>query len=83
MKGLEFRKGGKNTMTKKKYTVTNMHCASCATMIELDLEDNNISSKCSFVDQTLEVEFNENESDEGFIEQIVQKSGYGLLAITN
>lgn len=65
-------------MTKKKYTVTNMHCASCATMIELDLEDNGVTSSCSFASRTLEVEFDEACIDEEKVKQIVSSAGYQI-----
>jgi copper chaperone CopZ len=68
-------------MTRKKYSVSNMHCASCATMIECDLEDNNVKSKCSYADQMLEVEFDENTMDESKIKEIVTVSGYEIVEV--
>jgi copper chaperone CopZ len=68
-------------MIRKKYTVSNMHCASCATMIECDLEDNNVISTCSFADQTLEVEFDEKAIDETKIKEIVMAGGYEIVEV--
>ena len=53
-----------------------MHCASCATMIELDLEDAGISAKCSYPKETIEVE---GEHDPKKIVEIVKKSGYSVI----
>jgi copper chaperone CopZ len=62
-------------MTKKVYKIKGMHCASCATMIELDLEDAGIKAKCSYPKSTVEVE-----GDENFvkIKKVVEKSGYQI-----
>lgn len=54
-----------------------MDCTSCASMIELDLEDAGIKAKCSFPKQTLEVESNENSIDNySKIKEIIEASGY-------
>jgi copper chaperone CopZ len=66
-------------LKKKIYKVRKMRCASCATMIELDLEDNGVKAKCSYPNQTLEVEFDEDKTAEKKIKEIVKKSGYELL----
>lgn len=52
-----------------------MDCTSCATMIELDLEDAGVSAKCSFAKQTLEVDG--EVSDEKIIE-VISASGYSI-----
>ena len=65
-------------MTKKTYKIQGMDCDSCAKMIELDLEDVGISSKCDYSKQVLEVEFAENISEEE-IKKIVSDAGYTLL----
>lgn len=52
-----------------------MHCASCASMIELDLEDAGISAKCSYQKETLEVEGEHNPKK---VVEIVKKSGYSI-----
>lgn len=66
-------------MIKKTYKVAGMHCSSCASMIELDLEDANIAAKCDFANETLEVEFDEKEVKEDEVAKIVKQSGYTLL----
>lgn len=63
-------------MITKIYKIKGMRCASCATMLELDLEDAGIKSKCSYAKESLEVE---GEHDKKKIEGIVQKSGYSIL----
>lgn len=65
-------------MAKKIYKITGMDCASCAMVIESDLEDAGVKCKCSFAKQTLEVEHNGN-LDEEKIKEIVKKSGYNLV----
>jgi copper chaperone CopZ len=63
-------------MIKKTYKIDGMHCASCASMIELDLEDAGVSAKCSYAKGTLEVD---GESDPKKIVEIIKKSGYSVL----
>ncbi|MBI1863930.1 heavy-metal-associated domain-containing protein [Candidatus Woesebacteria bacterium] len=65
-------------MKKKIYKVKNMHCESCASMIELDLEDVGVKAKCSYPNQSLEIEFDEKKLNEEKIKEIVKKSGYEL-----
>jgi copper chaperone CopZ len=62
-------------MTKKVYKIKGMHCASCATMIELDLEDAGIKAKCSYPKSTVEVEGDGNFVN---IKKVVEKSGYQI-----
>jgi copper chaperone CopZ len=62
-------------MTKKIYKIKGMHCASCATMIELDLEDAGIKAKCSYPNSTVEVEGDGNFVN---IKKVVEKSGYQI-----
>ncbi len=63
-------------MKKKTYKVKNMHCASCASMIELELEDVGIAAKCSFANQTLEI--HDEKAEEKKIIEAVKKAGYEL-----
>lgn len=65
-------------MTKKHFTVTNMHCASCAMVIEGELEDAGVKASCSYAKQTLKVEFDENKTTEETIHAVVKKAGYSL-----
>lgn len=62
---------------KKTYQVQKMHCASCAALIESDLEDAGINAQCSYAKQTLEVA-DHKEADEVKIRKIVQDAGYDL-----
>jgi Cu+-exporting ATPase len=66
-------------MTKKTYKVKGMDCASCATLIELDLEDAGVKASCKYASETLALEFDDNKVDEEKIKEIVKKSGYELL----
>ncbi len=60
------------------YKIKGMHCASCASMIELDLEDAGISCKCSYAKSTLEVE---GVHDPIKVLEIVKKSGYSISPV--
>lgn len=62
-------------MAKKVYKVKNMDCASCALLIEGELEDVGISAKCSYAKQTLEVQ---GEHDEKKLQTAVKQAGYEL-----
>lgn len=59
----------------KIYKIDGMHCASCASMLELDLEDAGIRAKCSYADSALEVE---GKHDTKKVKEIVIKSGYSV-----
>jgi copper chaperone CopZ len=59
----------------KIYKIKGMDCASCASLIELDLEDAGIKSKCSFPKETLEVE---GKHDSKKVVDIVSKAGYSI-----
>ncbi len=59
----------------KKYIIDGMHCASCASMIELDLEDAGIKAKCSYPSSSIEVD---EKTDFDKIKKIVEKSGYSV-----
>lgn len=62
----------------KTYKISGMDCDACAKMIELDLEDAGHSSKCSYIDKTLEVH---SDHDVKKIAEIIKKSGYTLEEI--
>jgi len=62
---------------KKIYKINGMHCASCASMLELDMEDAGIPAKCSYAKETLEVE---GEVDKKKVVEIVKKSGYSIMS---
>jgi copper chaperone CopZ len=62
---------------KKIFQVEGMHCPSCAAIIESDLENIGIKSKCSYAKQTLEVkDFDSSKIHE--IRKSVIKSGYRI-----
>lgn len=54
-----------------------MECASCAAMLEIDLEDADIKGKCSFATSELRVESDHKDIDNK-VRQIVEKAGYQL-----
>lgn len=60
---------------KKVYKIEGMHCASCASMIELDLEDEGIRASCSYADCSLAVD---GDHDKKKVLEIVKKSGYKI-----
>ena len=53
-----------------------MNCASCASMIELDLEDAGIKAKCSYLKSILEIE---GKHDHKKVIETVKKSGYSII----
>lgn len=61
----------------KVYKVLDMHCASCALLIEGELEDAGIKAKCSFAKQTLEIE---DKHEQEKVKEIVKNTGYTLIA---
>ena len=65
--------------TKKTYKISGMDCASCAAMIELDMEDIGVKAKCSFPKETLEVEFDPDKISEAKVKEVIKSSGYNLL----
>jgi len=65
-------------MAKKVYIVRGMDCASCASLLELDLEDAGFKASCSYPKETLEVEFDERKQKEQDIKRVVEKSGFKI-----
>lgn len=59
----------------KTYKIDGMHCASCASMIELDLDDAGIKASCSYAKGNLEVK---GPHDPKRVAEIVKKSGYSI-----
>lgn len=51
-------------MTKKTYKLKNIDCPSCATLIEMELEDLGVKASCSYAKQVLNVEFDERKVKE-------------------
>lgn len=62
---------------KNLYKISGMDCASCAMIIESELEDAGIKAKCSYAKQTLEVE--QKDVDLELIKTLVKKSGYEIV----
>lgn len=60
---------------KKVYKIEGMHCASCASMIELDLEDEGIKASCSYAGCSLTVE---GDHDSKKVLEMLKKSGYNI-----
>lgn len=63
-------------MSKAIYKIHGMDCASCASLLELDLEDAGIKSSCSYPKETLEIN---GDHDPKKVEEIVKKSGYNIV----
>lgn len=65
--------------TKKPVTtfeVSGMHCASCAAMIESELEDAGFIAKCSYAKQKLEIET--IDIDPAKVREVVKRAGYDI-----
>lgn len=65
--------------TKKTYKIDGMHCASCAMLIEGELEDRGIEGKCHFAKGTLEVD---GVTDERLVKASVEAAGYTLVGLS-
>jgi copper chaperone CopZ len=59
-----------------KYKIKGMDCPSCATMLEVDLEEVGIKCKCSYQKEEIEVE---EGHDKAKVIEIVSKSGYSII----
>lgn len=59
----------------KTYKINGMDCASCASLLEMDLEDAGVKACCSYPKSTLEVEGNH---DVKKVETIIKKSGFDI-----
>ena len=69
----------KKPKNKKAYKVQGMHCASCAAMIESDLEDAGFVAKCSYAKQIVEIN-DDGTIDEKRIKEIVKNAGYEVTS---
>ena len=67
-------------MIKKTFHIGEMHCNSCATSIEMELEDKKgiKKAKVDFTGEKAEIEFDENKISEKEIRTIINKLGYKL-----
>lgn len=61
--------------SKKIYKIAGFDCASCATLLEMDMEDAGISCKCSYAKSTLEID---TPHDSKKVVEIIKKSGYSV-----
>lgn len=59
----------------KIYKIKGFDCASCAALLEMDLEDAGIKAKCSYPKESVEVE---GPHDSKKLIEIVEKSGYSI-----
>lgn len=62
-------------MKNKVYKIKGMDCTSCASLLELDLEDAGIIAKCSYPKESLEID---GEHDPKKVVEIVSKAGYSI-----
>jgi copper chaperone CopZ len=62
----------------KIYKINGMDCASCASLLEMDLEDIGVKSSCSYPKSTLEVS---GDHDPKKVEDIIKKSGFNISKI--
>ena len=67
-------------MAKKTYKIEGMHCASCAMLIEGELEDAGMKATCSYPKQTVEIEA-EDDIDERQVEAAVARAGYSVVPL--
>lgn len=65
-------------MTKKLFTISGMHCTSCAMNIDGELEDTEgiKESNTNYAKSQTEVEFDEEKVDDKAIIGIIKKVGY-------
>lgn len=64
--------------SKKIYKIKGMHCASCAMLIEGELEDRKINGVCSYAKQTVEVVGTINDDIDKKVKEAVEGAGYSL-----
>lgn len=57
------------------YKITGMDCPSCATMLELNLEEAGIKCKCSYSKEEVEVI---GTHDKNKVIEMISKSGYSI-----
>jgi len=61
---------------KKVYKITGLSCPSCASLLEIDLEEKGIKCKCSYHKQTLEIL---GSHDPKMLKEVLFKLGYNIL----
>lgn len=62
-------------MKTKVYKIEGMDCASCASLLEMDLEDIGINAKCSYAKSILEVQ---EDHDKKKVYEVIKKSGFKI-----
>ena len=67
-------------MNRKKFKITDMHCTSCALLIEADLSDAGVKARANYAKGEVDVEFNNNKISEQKIIGIIKKSGYTAVS---
>ena len=69
----------KKAMTTKKYKVENMHCVSCAMLIEEELENSHCAdtANCNYASAELTLE-SQNQIDDEKVIDVVSKLGYNI-----
>jgi copper chaperone CopZ len=65
-------------MIKKVYKIKDMHCTSCALVIESELEDIGVKARASYAKAEVEVEFEENKLSEKQVIAAIKKAGYSV-----
>lgn len=65
-------------MVKKRFKITDMHCTSCAILIDGDLEDLDgvVSAKTNYAKGETEIEFDPNKMTIESLMEVIKKTGY-------
>ena len=68
---------------KKKFKIIDMHCTSCAMIIDMNLEDLDGVSKAqtNYAKQVCEVEFDTNKITQARIMETIKKTGYTVVDV--
>ncbi len=67
-------------MTTKTLTVDGMHCASCAMLIEGELEDIGAQARCSWTAQKVEVSYDPAKLTDKDIRAAIKRAGYRVAS---
>jgi copper chaperone CopZ len=66
-------------MVKKTLRIGNMHCASCAMLIEGELEDRGVRARCSYARGTVDVEYDPLRVSNEEINNAIGRAGYTVM----
>ena len=68
---------------KKKFKITDMHCTSCAILIDGDLEDLEgvILSKTNYAKAETEIEYDSQKVNEKKLVEVIKKIGYSAIPV--